>query len=212
MDERRLRELAGLDRHVGADHGIGISVGADDVVDAGVESEHDARLGGAHHSGALAILVALIGIDVVDDAPLARHLAAGNLGYQAQPPGVEHEALLHGTLARDRDLAGEMGAAERDVDHVLAGLEPDLRARLAVRGDEPRLAVGPGPVAKNSPHQALVDALPVLGEQGHKRELAAAAKGRRTLLGFRCGARHDRGVGRQLDGRQRRPKARDLRR
>ena len=132
----------------------------------------------AHHLGALAVLVALVGIDVVDDGALADRLAAGDLGYQAQPSGVEHEALLHGALAGDRDLAGEIGAPEGDVDHVLAGLEPDERARLAVGGDEPGLAVGPGPVAKDAPDEALIDALPVLGQQGHERELAAAGGGR----------------------------------
>ena len=110
-----------------------------------------------------------------------RLAAARSADIRRKPAGVEHEPLLHGALAGDRDLAGEIGAAEGDVDDVLAGLEPDDGARLAVGGDEPGLAVGPGPVAEDAPHEALLDALPVLGQQGHERELATAGGGGAVL-------------------------------
>ena len=38
VGDRRLGELAGLHRHVGADDGVGVAVGADDIVDAGIEA------------------------------------------------------------------------------------------------------------------------------------------------------------------------------
>ena len=93
-------------------------------------------------------------------------------GVSRRPSGIENETLLRRVLARHRDLAGQVRAAERNVDDVVSGLQAQRRARLAMRGHEPELPVGPRLVAKYPPHETLLDVLAVLGQHGHERDLS----------------------------------------
>ena len=89
-----------------------------------------------------------------------------------KPPALSTNRSCVPPSAGTAILAGEMRPAERHADEVVAGLEAQRGAGVAMRGDELRLAVGPGPVAEDMPHEALLDALPVLGQQGDELHLA----------------------------------------
>src|SRR5690606_30904065 len=90
--DRRLGELAGLDRDVGADRGVGVAVGGHDLVDAGVQADYDTGLRVGHDGGAVGELVAVVGIDIVGDGVRLGGVLAEKRS-DAQAAGVQYKLL-----------------------------------------------------------------------------------------------------------------------
>ena len=81
--------------------------------------------------GYLVGLIALTGIDVVADG-VGSGRGAVDQHLDAEAAGVEHEPLAHCRAGSDRDPARDVGAPEGGIDDVVAGLEADSRARVAL--------------------------------------------------------------------------------
>ena len=77
------------------------------------------------------MLVALVGLNVECDHLLIGRCPVGKHGHDAQASGIENEALLQRLISRNGDLAGEVCAAQRDVDLIDSGLQPQRRAGVA---------------------------------------------------------------------------------
>ena len=123
----------------------------------------------------------------------------GERRHQPQPAGVEHEALLRGAVARDRDLAGQMRASERDVDDVVAGIQPQRRAGLAMRRNE-RAACRRGPACRG--RRATRGPARYSGRPGSAgRRARSGRRPRPPGAAFASDAErgHDRRVGRHQD-------------
>jgi hypothetical protein len=139
--DRCLGQLAGFDRHVGADLGVGIAIGRDHVIDAGVEPQDDARSDAVDDAAAVAELVALVGEHLDRDRVRRGWLAVADESREPQAAGIQHEPLRRGLALLDGDPPCHVGAPESGVDQVVAGRHADRRRGDAAVGDEPRPAV-----------------------------------------------------------------------
>src|SRR5262249_2697455 len=104
-------------------------------------------------------------------------LARGERRGKSQPAGIEDEALLHGTFARNGNAPCQVGAAEGNVHDVAAGLQLQCRGRFAMRGEELQFPVGARLIAKDTPQEALVDVLAVLSEYRQEQALSGSGGG-----------------------------------
>ena len=146
--------------------------------------------------GAVVGLIALTGIDVVADG-VGSGRGAVDQHLDAEAAGVEHEPLAHGRAGRDRDLARDVGAPEGGIDDVVAGLEADRRARVALGHQQLRLVLLAGYRLVDPPRQALIDALAIDRQQRDEIDLGGRVRFRCRFAG---GSRNDGRVGRHRDG------------
>ena len=109
-----------LDRHVGAHRGVGVAIETDDVIGAGVEADHKARLGVLDDLTPVAELVLVVGENVEADARLRQSHAAYEHGRELEPSSIEDEGFLQRPAALDLDLPGEVGEAIGCVHEIFA--------------------------------------------------------------------------------------------
>ena len=192
--DHHVGQLARRHADVGAHHRVGVAIVGDDVIGA-LRQQHDvAGRDVRHQRGAVAAFELAALVDRERNLVL-RNLAGADAAFDAQPAGRKHEGLAIG-FGLQRHRAHRADEAERDVHDVVAGLQHEVRRRVAILPDHLEGAVLVRPVGEDPPHQTAVDVAEVL---------AVARRQRQHGLPGCCGAlrridrrhRDHRGLGRQ---------------
>ena len=172
--DRRLGDLAGLDRHVGAHRGVGVAIETDDVVGACVEADHKAGLGILYNLAPVAELILVVGENVEADARLRQTHAAYEHGRELEPSSIEDEGFFQRPAALDLDLPGEVGEAIGRVHEIFTGRQCRCRHRVAMHADELADPVMSRTRREHAPDQSSLELRAGLGQQrleghGHGR-------------------------------------------
>jgi CubicO group peptidase (beta-lactamase class C family) len=189
-------QLAGLNADVGAHHRIGIAIVRYDVVGALLQ-QRDVAAGDVRQQRRTFATFKLAALVNRERNLVRRNLAGADPAFDAQAASRQHERLAVG-FRLQRHGARRADQAERDMDHIIAGWQHDVRRRAALLADQLEGAVLVRLVGEHTPHQSVGDGRAVLGVARGEREHGLPRRGGRR---GRCSRRRSRQRGRLGDTR-----------